>query len=129
MKMMRSDRFVGWVERSDTHHFLRERWWVSLRSTHPTTSYDHAAERLHRHVFVISRRLAERSLTRVRRLSHCGKRVICVVQGRWRRGCITFVLDPCDFLTRLGTDHICGLRHKFHGGFHPSEDVERGDGV
>ena len=40
--------------------------------------------------------------------------------ARWLRGCITIVLDPRGFLTRLGTDHICGLRQKFHGGFHPS---------
>ena len=42
------------------------------------------------------------------------------------RECITIVLDPGRFLTRLGTDHICGLRHKFHGGFHPS-GMSRGE--
>ena len=31
------DRFVGWVERSETHLFRPElAGWVSLRSTHPT---------------------------------------------------------------------------------------------
>ena len=29
-------RAVGWVERSETHHFPRKPRWVSLRSTHPT---------------------------------------------------------------------------------------------
>jgi tripartite-type tricarboxylate transporter receptor subunit TctC len=29
--------FVGWVERSVTHHLVIARgWWVALRSTHPT---------------------------------------------------------------------------------------------
>jgi hypothetical protein len=45
------------------------------------------------------------------------------------RGCITIVLDPEGFLTRLGTDHICGLRHEFRGGFSSIRDVVRGDGV
>ena len=39
--------------------------------------------------------------------------------GRCPRECITIVLDIRDFLTRLATDHICDLRQKFHGGFHP----------
>jgi len=35
------DSKVGWVERSDTHHFVRIiRRWVSLRSTHPTRAND-----------------------------------------------------------------------------------------
>src|SRR5262249_34865140 len=29
---------VGWVERSETHHGMRNPRWVSLRSTHPTKS-------------------------------------------------------------------------------------------
>ena len=46
------------------------------------------------HVFVISRRLAERTLQRAPFSSHCEKCEICVVQARWLRGCITIVLDP-----------------------------------
>src|SRR6478609_6418926 len=33
------------------------------------------------------------------------------------RECITIVLDPCGFLTRLGTDHICGLRQSSTAAF------------
>jgi hypothetical protein len=59
-------------------------------------------------------------------LSQCEKHEICVVQGRCRCECITIGLDVSDFLTRLGTDHICGLRREFHGGFHPS-GMSRGE--
>jgi hypothetical protein len=31
---------VGWVERSDTHHRPSRHRWVSLRSTHPTGSWN-----------------------------------------------------------------------------------------
>src|SRR4051794_32807425 len=37
--------------------------------------------------------------------------------GRRLRECITIVLDPCGFLTRLGTDHICGLRQSSTAAF------------
>ena len=30
---------VGWVERSDTHHFRSQERWVSVRSTHPTVRF------------------------------------------------------------------------------------------
>src|SRR5438445_10582988 len=117
MKMVRSDRLVGWVERSDTHPTTCARViaaFIPGRGRAPS-----------RHVFVISGGLVGRSLQRFRRPRSAEKGDLCGA-ARALRGCITIVLDPAGFLTRLGTDHICGLRHKFHGGFHPS-GMSRGE--
>src|SRR5438034_11328109 len=55
-----------------------------------------------RHVFVISGRLVGRSLQRFRRPRSAENGDLCGA-ARALRGCITIVLDPADFLPRLGT--------------------------
>ena len=56
--------------------------------------------------------------------SRGGKTAVLEGAGRWLRRCITIVLDPAGFLTRLATNHICGLHQEAqgeaNGGCHPS---------
>ena len=97
---------AGWEERSDTLN----------------TGADHDGYRiLHpRHVFVTSRRLVEAFAAM--RLAAVAVRKARDLHSAERcpHECITIVLDPSGFLTRLGTDHICGLRQSSTAGFHPS---------
>src|SRR3954471_12589051 len=70
-----------------------------------------------RHVFVTSRRLAEAFVAMRPRYQRSAKARDLPRAGRRLRECMTIVLDPCGFLTRLGTDHICGLRQSSTAAF------------